>query len=60
MEKEQSAPASKQEYDIELIHPPVRVADIRLRGAGMAQERLNAIERGYVQCIPLDHCHHGL
>jgi demethoxyubiquinone hydroxylase (CLK1/Coq7/Cat5 family) len=46
MEKQQSAPAGNQEIDTELIRPPIRVADIRLRGPGMAPERLKAIKKG--------------
>ncbi len=46
MEKQQGVPAGNQGLDVDLIRPPVRVADIRLRGTGMAPERLKAIKKG--------------
>lgn len=46
MEEPQDAPEGNQGFDVDLIRPPVRVADIRLRGPGMALERLKAIKKG--------------
>ncbi len=46
MGKQQNAPAGIRGQDTDLIRPPLRVADIKLRGQGMASDRLMGIKRG--------------
>jgi len=46
METQQNSPAGIRGQDTDLIRPPMRVADIKLRGQGMAPDRLAGIKRG--------------